>query len=109
MSALNRKMLRDLLHMKGQALAICLVMACGVAIFVMALSMVDSLQRTLDTYYDHHRFAEVFAHLKRAPNSLARRIAEIPGVSQMQTRIVQQVTLDVQGMAEPAPPEETES
>lgn len=102
MSALNRKMLRDLLHMKGQALAICLVMACGIAIFVMALSMVDSLQRTLDTYYDHHRFAEVFAHLKRAPNSLARRIAEIPGVSQMQTRIVEQVTLDVPGMAEPA-------
>ncbi|MEE9255058.1 MAG: FtsX-like permease family protein, partial [Pseudomonadales bacterium] len=77
-------------------------MACGVAIFVMALSMVDSLQRTLDTYYDHHRFAEVFAHLKRAPHSLARRIAEIPGVSQMQTRIVEQVSLDVRGMAEPA-------
>ncbi len=34
--------------------------------------------------------------------SLARRIEVIPGVSQVQTRVVQDVTLDVRNMAEPA-------
>ena len=35
LSALNRKLLRDLLGMKGQALAIAMVVAAGVAMYVM--------------------------------------------------------------------------
>ena len=81
MTALNRKLARDTLYMAAQAIAISLVMACGVATFVMSLCTYASLLRTRDRYYDEHRFASVFAHLKRAPNSLALRIAEIPGVA----------------------------
>jgi hypothetical protein len=44
LSALNRKLLRDLLGMRGQAIAIALVIAAGVAMFVMYLSNFDSLQ-----------------------------------------------------------------
>lgn len=102
MSALDRKMLRDLWSMRGQALAICLVMACGVGTFVMSLATLTSLDLTQQTYYDRYRFAHVFAHLKRAPNSLADRIAELPGVASVQTRIVSEVTLDVPGLIEPA-------
>lgn len=102
MTALDRKLLRDLWQMKGQALAICLVIACGVATFVMSLSTLASLRRTQEAYYERYRFAQVFAPLKRAPGSVAGRIAEIPGVARVQTRIVQQVTLDVPGLDEPA-------
>jgi putative ABC transport system permease protein len=102
MRALDKKLVRDLWQMKGQALAICLVLACGVATFVMSLSAISSLRHTLDTYYERYRFAHAFAHLKRAPNALAARIAEIPGVTQVQTRVVESVTLDVAGMTEPA-------
>lgn len=102
MRALDRKLLRDLAQMKGQALAITLVMACGVATFVMALSTLHSLQYTQSTYYERYRFADVFGHVKRAPNQLAERIAEIPGVGRVQTRVVVDVTLDVPGLAEPA-------
>ena len=49
-SALNRKMLRDLLAMKGQALAIAMVVAAGVTMFVMYLSTFDSLRRTQQNY-----------------------------------------------------------
>ena len=45
LSALNRKLLRDLLAMKGQALAIAMVVAAGVAMYVMYLSNFASLQR----------------------------------------------------------------
>jgi putative ABC transport system permease protein len=102
MSALDRKLLRDLWQMKGQALAICLVLACGVATFVMSLSTLQSLEQTQAAYYERSRFADVFAHLKRAPDALAGRVAEIPGVARVQTRIVVEVSLDVPGVAEPA-------
>lgn len=101
-SALNRKLLRDLLEMKGQALAIAMVVAAGVAMFVMYLSNFDSLRRTQQVYYERQRFADVFASLKRAPASLAPRIAAIPGVSALDTRVVVSVTLDVAGLDEPA-------
>ncbi len=102
MNSLDRKLFRDLLGMKGQAAAISLVIAAAVGTFVMALSTLESLSRTKDTYYDRYRFAHVFAQLKRAPNSLVDRIAAIPGVSQVQSRIVFDVTIDVEGLPEPA-------
>jgi len=100
--ALDRKLLRDLWAMKGQSLAIASVIAAGVAMFVMYLSNFDSLQRTRTGYYDSARFADVFASLKRAPSSLETRIAALPGVESVATRVVADVTLDVPGMAEPA-------
>jgi putative ABC transport system permease protein len=102
MRALDRKLVRDLWQMKGQAVAIGLVIASGVAVFVMSLCTLGTLRKTQEAYYERYRFADVFAHLKRAPNSLAERIAELPGVARVQTRVVVNVTLDVEGMAEPA-------
>ena len=46
LSALNRKLLRDLMTMKGQALAIAMVVAAGVSMYVMYLSNFASLQQT---------------------------------------------------------------
>jgi len=102
MNALNRKLLRELWGMKTQALAIALVMASGIATLVMSRCMLSSLREARERYYDHNRFADAFTHLKRAPNSLAARIAEIPGVAAVQSRVVVDVTLDVPGLAEPA-------
>ncbi|MBY0460665.1 MAG: hypothetical protein K2V38_25385, partial [Gemmataceae bacterium] len=101
-SALNRKLLRDLRGQWGQAAAIALVLACGVAAFVMAVNTLGSLRRTQQAYYERYRFAHVFAHLKRAPDAVAARAEGIPGVAQVQTRIVMPATLDVPGMVEPA-------
>ena len=101
MTSLDRKLLRDLSNMKGQALAIVLVMACGVATFVMSMTTLRSLENSQETYYTRYRFADVFAHVKRAPDFVASEIADIPGVGWVQTRIVQDVTLDVPQMAEP--------
>lgn len=99
---LDRKLLRDLLEMKGQALAIAAVVAAGVAMFVTYHSNFDSLRRTQQAYYDRNRFAEVFAGCKRAPVRLEERIAAIPGVAQVELRVVADVTLDVAGYDEPA-------
>jgi putative ABC transport system permease protein len=99
---LDRKLLRDLWAMKGQALAIAAVIGAGVAMFVTYLSNFDSLRRTRATFYEVARFADVFASLKRAPSNLEPRFAAIPGVESVATRVVADVTLDVPGMKEPA-------
>ena len=101
-AALDKKLLRDLWEMRSQAVAIGSVMAAGVVMFVTYLSNFDSLQRTVDTYYERQRFADVFAMLKRAPSSLEADLRAIPGVSIVDTRVVADVTLDVPGLLEPA-------
>jgi putative ABC transport system permease protein len=102
LSALNRKLLRDLWHLKGQVLAIALVMACGIATFILAFGALNSLLETRDAYYDRYRFADIFANLKRAPISLTENIRQIPGVAQVYDRVVFGATLDLPGMTEPA-------
>ena len=68
--ALDRKLIRDLLGMKGQAAAIAMVMAAGVTMFVAYFSNFDSLQRACAAYYERARLADVFATVTRAPASL---------------------------------------
>ncbi len=102
LSHLDRKLWRDLRRMKGQALAVALVMACGLAMMTMARSLIYSLESTRREYYEAKRFADVFVPLKRAPNSLATAIRELPGVAAVQPGIASQVTLDIPGLDEPA-------
>jgi hypothetical protein len=101
-SHLDQKLWRDLARMKGQASAVALVMGCGLAMMIMARSLIHSLESTRSEYYEANRFAEVFVQLKRAPNAIAARIAELSGVVAVQAGISIQVTLDVPGLDEPA-------
>ena len=102
MHPLDRKLFRDLWHLKGQVLAIALVIATGVGMMVQSLGAIQSLEATADAYYERYRFAEVFSGLKRAPKSVARKIARIPGVQSVEPRIVELATLDIPGFEEPA-------
>ena len=87
--------------MRGQVLAIALVIGSGVATLVMSLSTVEGLQATTDAYYERYRFADVFAHATRAPKRLGQRIANIAGVQTVQTRITRYATINVKGFTEP--------
>jgi putative ABC transport system permease protein len=62
----------------------------------------QSLDSTLSAYYQRYQFGDCFVRLKRAPRHLASRIAALEGVARVEARIVQEVILDVRGMAEPA-------
>jgi putative ABC transport system permease protein len=101
MKALDRKLIRDLWAMKGQAAAIALVIAGGVATFIMSRSTLDALKSTQAAFYRDGRFADVFANLKRAPESLRGRIAAIPGVRQVETRVVAGARIDIENYADP--------
>lgn len=99
---LNRMLWRDLWHLRGQVIAAALVVACGIATLVATWGTYRSLLLARDDYYLTHRFADVFAQLKRAPDALAEQIRKVPGVAQVRTRIVVEVSVDVPRLAEPA-------
>lgn len=102
MVMLRRKLFRDLLHMRGQVFAIALIVAAAVSTYVTMRGAYESLLVSQRVYYDTYRFAEVFASLKRAPESVAQRLREIDGVAAIQTRVVANVVLDVPRLEEPA-------
>ncbi|MFX0546522.1 FtsX-like permease family protein [Roseovarius sp. S1116L3] len=101
MSPLDHKLLRDLWRMKGQAGAIGAVIAVGVMMLVMMTGLTASLTETRDAYYDRYRLADVFAPVARAPERLAGRLAEIPGVSSVQTRVNGRALIDLPGQVLP--------
>ncbi|HEV2296924.1 MAG TPA: FtsX-like permease family protein [Candidatus Acidoferrales bacterium] len=101
-NALDRKLLRDLWHMRGQVLTVALIVASGIATYVTMRGAYESIEQAQQEYYTRYHFADVFAQLKRAPNNLATDIASIPGVSAVETRLVVEVNLDVPGLNEPA-------
>nr|WP_207280991.1 ABC transporter permease [Thiocystis violacea] len=88
--------------MRGQVLAIAVVIAGGVATLVMSLATLDSLTLTRAAFYRDYRFADVFASLKRAPEGLREAVEAIPGVQRAETRVVAAVNLDIPGFTDPA-------
>ncbi|HKV24221.1 MAG TPA: FtsX-like permease family protein [Candidatus Acidoferrum sp.] len=102
LNSLDRKLLRDLWHMRGQVFTLALIVASGIATYVTMRGAYESVERAQQEHYARYRFADVFAQLKRAPESLAAQIATVPGVSVVETRVVVEVNLDVPGLNEPA-------
>ena len=100
--ALDIKLLRDLRRLWAQVLAIALVMAAGVATLILGVGAYDSLSTTRERYYEANRFADVFANLTRAPETLRPDIAALDGVAAVETRIEKIALADPSGMAEPA-------
>lgn len=102
MSALDRKLLRDLVRLWAQVVAVALVMAAGVTTLVLSVGAQRSLFETREAYYERNAFADIFADATRAPEALRDEIAAIPGVAAVETRIRENAVLDIEGMAEPA-------
>ncbi len=101
MRALDRKLLRDLWRMRIQAIAIALIVASGLGLFLAMFTAYRSVRASEDQFYSEQRFADVWSSLARAPRTVARELAAIPGVAAVDARIVAPAILDVPGLAEP--------
>ncbi|MFK7837432.1 MAG: ABC transporter permease [Sulfitobacter sp.] len=97
MQAIDQKLLRDFKRLWIQAIAIALVLACGVAILLTSVGMYKALSDTRSAYYERNRFADVFAHATRAPLSLVPEIEQIDGVLSAEARISGYAILDIPG------------
>lgn len=102
MRALDTKLMRDVWRLWPQVLAISLVMAAGVATLILGIGAHDSLVTTRARYYEANGFADVFASLTRAPNTLKAGIAALDGIAAVDTRIERLALADLPGISEPA-------
>lgn len=102
MHALDRKLLRDFVRLWAQALAIAMVLACGVAALLMSFGMYQAMGDSRTAYYERNRFANLWAPVRRAPTALLPEIAAIPGIRSVEARTEGLVTLDLPGRVETA-------
>ncbi len=101
MKSLDRKLLRDLWSLKTQVVSIALVIACGIGGFIGTFSTYASLLWSRDDYYAASRFPHVFAAAKRAPLSALDAVRAVPGVAEVQARVVRDAQLSIPGVLPP--------
>ncbi len=99
-SPLDKKLFRDLWRMRMHVAGVALVLGCGLAVFIMALALQHSLERTRAEYYAERGMADLAVGLVRAPNRLERQLAEAPGVQAVETRIAGLAVLDIETLQE---------
>lgn len=100
-SPLDRKLVRDLWRIKGQAAAIIVVIASGIALLVMSQGMMRSLEETMRAYYERYRFADIYAPVKRAPDHLLSDIRALDGVADVEGRVQGGGLVDLPEVAAP--------
>ncbi len=101
MRTLHRKLLRDLMALKGQAAAIAVVIAGGVMTLIIAVTSLDALTMSKERFYAESRFAEVFVTLERAPERVSDRLRALSGVDRLETRVEAPVRVEVPEFADP--------
>lgn len=94
---LDRKLFRDLWNIKGQVIAIALVVAAGVATYVLSVAASDSLKKSQQKFYRDYHFAHIFADFKRAPESIVNRLRSIAGINQIEGHISKLTRASVPG------------
>lgn len=94
-ASIHRKMLRELWRLRGQIISIGLVVATAIVTIVTLRGVYDALYDARADYYREYRLADVWSSLELAPESVRGRIAAIPGVSAVSTRVTGFGTLDL--------------
>lgn len=102
MRALDRKLLRDFWRLKWQAAAIALLIACAVAVSVMAFSTQQSLKAAQRLDYAEAHFGDVFATAKRAPLAVVQDLGRVDGVTAVDPRALGFGLMKVPGLLRPA-------
>ncbi len=99
--ALDQKLRRDLMRLKGQVITIALVVAAGIAAFVSMKGNFISLRTARGDYYASTRFGDVFVGLERAPEALKSDVEAIEGVALVDTRVSSAATVLLPTMTKP--------
>lgn len=98
---LDRKLLRDVFNSKGMLAAIIAIITVGIACFSGMLGTFFDLRDAQISYYSRCRMADFWIDLKKAPVREMERIAAIPGISEIRTRIEFPVIVDLEGVDKP--------
>lgn len=98
---LDTKLRRDLWRNKGLLLAVISIIALGAGTLVGIVSTYFNLIEARDSFYRRCNMADFWVDLRRAPDTLLPRLADLPGISRLSSRISKQVIIDMPGVREP--------
>ena len=102
MRALTIKFLRESWQIRMQLCSIALVVAAGIMSVITMRGAYESLYFAQQNHYIKSRFADLWAPLVRAPESLRYRLEQISGIETLDTRVKFQATLDLGDSGVPA-------
>ncbi|WP_288009016.1 ABC transporter permease [Kyrpidia sp.] len=88
---LGKKMWRDVWENKMAYLACIAVIVIGLATYTSMLMARDNLLAARESFYREYRFADGFARVRAMPLSQVDRLREIPGIGEVQGRLVEDV------------------
>lgn len=91
MKVLNRRLLRMILQSKGQNLAIAMVVALGLMLYVAMSSAITNLDRSVNQYYDLTNAADIYVEIPAISASEVSGLLSVAGVRTAQGRIVRDV------------------
>lgn len=89
MGILFRKLLRDVREAKGQFISILIIVIIGVMFYSGINATYRNLSLASEKYYREYRFADIFADIYKAPESVVERIGALPYVKMATGRVVQ--------------------
>ncbi|MGZ5278722.1 MAG: ABC transporter permease, partial [Pseudobdellovibrionaceae bacterium] len=102
MKGLHLKLLRDLKTLRPQIFTIAILIVGGISVLVSSWSSYRSLERSKNTFYEQYHFAQIFAEVVRAPETLTRKLSQVEGVERVESRIIKEGLVEVGGQVEPA-------
>jgi putative ABC transport system permease protein len=101
-SGLYRKLFRDLKTMGMQIFTIALLIMGGLSVLVSSWSSYQSLKSAKEYFYREFHYADLFADVIRAPESVVRQIVNFAGVEKAEPRIIKDGLVEVGNQVEPA-------
>lgn len=95
MGVLLKKLLRDLKEAKGQLIAILVVIIIGVMFYTGINATFKNLSQASSKYYEDYRFADIWASVHNAPESVLRKLESLPFVDMLIGRITKDVKINI--------------
>ena len=100
-TTLDRKLLRDLYAARGLLFAVVMILALGISAYVANLSLYFNLELSRRSYYAECRMADFWVDIQKFPKADLQRLEQIRGITELRSRIVMPVTIDLEGVDKP--------
>ena len=93
MVVLRKKLLREIKENIGIYLACIVVIAIGLMSFTSMSVILENLERSQENFYAQTNFADGFIRLTGYPENKVKDLANLPGIAQVEGRIVKDVNI----------------
>ncbi len=95
MKKLDVRLLRMVKHSKGQFISVAVIVAVALCIYIMFNMTTINIRNAVEHYYDTTNIADLQVELLRIPQTAIDDLKSVPGISEVQGRISNDVRLEV--------------